>query len=380
MMVTIYELINSGQLQRMLDKGYIRKQVHPSEPLAIFNYTQQAVFAQDWCPATRICRGLIVNTETDEVVARPFPKFFNWNEPFAPAIPPDARVFVTDKLDGSLGIRYWAPNAKRWCIATRGSFTSRQAVHATDKLDELYEGYHEKQWHDTEYTDLFEIIYPENRIVINYSDLDSLVALGSVHIPTGEIHPVNSMNALMYAETGIPAATVLGDPYDGFTFADALAMKPRPNAEGIVVVTVDSPQQMVKIKQDDYIALHRTITGLNDRVIWERLRAGDGIADIKYGVPEEFWPYIEQTANELLAKHRDIIRKAIRIHRAIILSLEVTPGPGRWERVDYAIHAKRFDCRSLLFSLLDGRDIGDVVWKQIMPPAAGGLFQRNEDA
>ena len=68
----------------------------------------------------------------------------------------------------------------------------------------------------------------------------------------------------------------------------------RPNAEGIVVRYLAGPDAglMVKIKQDDYVLMHRLITGMNARVIWERMGAGEAAVDICRGVPEEFWPYL----------------------------------------------------------------------------------------
>jgi RNA ligase len=362
----------------MLEQGYIRKQVHPTDPLAIFNYTEKATFDRVWNDATRMCRGLIVNTETDEVAARPFPKFFNWNESDAPSIEADVPVWVTDKMDGSLGIRYWQPNSKRWAIATRGSFTSEQAIEGTRMLDEYYDGKHyAPDWHEARFTQLFEIIYPENRIVLDYKGRRELVALGGVEISTGMIYPVTSLTEDMWHADGFSTPKV----FEAETYGEALALKPRDNAEGIVVVTrTDNCQRMVKIKQSDYIALHKTITGLNDRVIWERLRAGDAPDKIKYGVPEEFWYYIDCTAAELTEEHDDCIRAAYQLYEAINKVLNARHGMYMWERKHFAAEAVKYSVRDLLFLLFDNKNISDVVWRKLKPEAANGPFQMNSDA
>ena len=60
-------------------------------------------------------------------------------------------------------------------LATRGSFSSDQALVGTDILHEQYlqQGYE----FDPRYTYLFEILYPENRIVVDYRGLRDIVLL-----------------------------------------------------------------------------------------------------------------------------------------------------------------------------------------------------------
>lgn len=93
------------------------------DDLILFNYTNAAQFANRWNWFERQSRGLILNRETGEVVARPFPKFFNWGETNQPTA---SLVELTEKIDGSLGILY--RHNGEFKIATRGSFTSDQAL------------------------------------------------------------------------------------------------------------------------------------------------------------------------------------------------------------------------------------------------------------
>ena len=66
----------------------------------------------------------MLDYETGERVALPFPKFFNHGEPdcVLPAGPPDE---VTVKADGALGIGFNYKGHDIW--TTRGAFTSEQA-------------------------------------------------------------------------------------------------------------------------------------------------------------------------------------------------------------------------------------------------------------
>lgn len=63
------------------------------------------------------CRGLVLNTQTYDVIAFPFRRFFNLNDPNAAKIDWESAVYF-DKLDGSLAIFYYYQN--RWHVATRG--------------------------------------------------------------------------------------------------------------------------------------------------------------------------------------------------------------------------------------------------------------------
>lgn len=357
-------LPNRGELTSMLEQGYVRKQVRPTEPLMIFNYTERAMFGKVWNKTTRMCRGLIVNSETDEVVARPFPKFFNHGEDAADKIALDEPVIVTDKMDGSLGIMYWQPRARQWAIATRGSFASDQALHATAVLQAKYPKFRPSD----DCTYLFEIVYPENRIVVNYGELDDLVLLGIVDIPSGAVTSFDLPGTWPGPQTEL---------FPSDTLAGALALPPRPGAEGVVVRA--SGNRMIKLKQSDYIALHRAITGLSARSIYQAMGEGADRDKLKFGMPEEFWPFIETTFLTLIFDQDTIQNDAEADYADVVKVLDAVHGPYLWGRKQFAERVKDLPNRNLLFLLLDERDISEVVWKSLKPGHDGPFFKRGED-
>lgn len=339
------DLFSAGQLDAAIADGFIRRQYHPTYPLAILNYTELAQFKREWNDVTRNSRGLIYNTDTLEVIARPFPKFFNHGEDHHPAFSLDEPVTVTDKLDGSLGIVYaWDG---RLHVATRGSFTSEQAIKATGILRRQY-----PYWAPpVGVTVLFEIIYPTNRIVLDYGPVEDLILLGSVHIKSGETFTPE--------ETRWNGARADTFPYA--TFAEALAAEPRKNAEGFVVHFRQSDVR-IKIKQADYVALHKIVTGWNERTIWEMLATGKDYASLLAGVPDEFHAWAMGIAEDLNDKYNGMVGGAHAVHYAILDSL-----PDGYERKEYATVAATSTFRPALFQLLDGRDISEWAWKQIRP-------------
>jgi RNA ligase len=48
--------------------------------LDLYCYTKRCVYNQLWNPTTILARGLIINREIPQVIATPFPKFFNYEE------------------------------------------------------------------------------------------------------------------------------------------------------------------------------------------------------------------------------------------------------------------------------------------------------------
>ena len=153
----------------MIDLGFVIKNKHPTEELYIYNYTQKAQFDRVWNEITLTCRGLILD-ENYKIIARPFAKFFNLGEYENQEIR-NLKFDVFEKIDGSLGILYFHKNEA--FMASRGSFNSDQSIKANELLNSKYSDCLEKL--DQTKTYLFEIIYPENRIVLDYGSEEFLV-------------------------------------------------------------------------------------------------------------------------------------------------------------------------------------------------------------
>jgi RNA ligase len=355
--VHLRELFNPSDLAEAIDAGYVRRQVHPDGSLAILNYTERCQYEGAWNDVTRQCRGLIVN-DADGVIARPWAKFFNYGDSMCGPLDLAAPAEVTDKLDGSLGILYPGPDG--WMVATRGSFTSDQALHATTVLRMRYDDFDPPDG----MTVLFEIVYPENRIVVDYGTTDDLILLGAVDIATGEAVGPDWISG-WYG----PIAETFG----ARTLADALVLPPRPNVEGVVVRMVDTGT-MVKIKQEDYVALHKIVTGLNARVVWEHLGNGKTVADICEPLPDELHDWVKNLAADLTGQALAILAEAREEHERILASMS-----GDWTRKDYAAVACRSANRAWLFMLLDGKDPAPKIWRTLRPSGDNRPINISED-
>ena len=342
----INDILPPGRIGEEFDKGNLTARQHPEFPsLFIYNYTDQVAFNRDWNETTRICRGLIVNIETEEVLARPFPKFFNWDEPEAPRIVDEQIPWYYDnKFDGSLGIVYRV-NGHLY-MATRGSFASEQAALGTKMLGQknskALDNLH--KWIDWGYTPLFEICGPDNRIVLRY-DENFLAPLGYIKVEDGTFIPPEDQE-------------LVRSPYR--SMGTLLMDLSRSNAEGWVVwVSHDKP---MKIKQADYIELHRMMSNLSKKEVWRQLRAGT-YAEYVQHLPDELFKLAEQWAEDLRAEH---IAINIRAHQnlAAVLSLDTV---SRKEQAMFINHSVDSAHRGLVFSLLDGKSITDSIYRMIEP-------------
>jgi RNA ligase len=389
---TLGDLFDVDLLELMLTEGYVRSQQHPTWPqLTILNYSEKATYERVWNPATTQCRGLIYDAQTLKVLARPWPKFWNYGEPDAPEIPMGAAVEVTDKLDGSLGILYPTTDGQ-WAIATRGSFDSEQARHATEVWQQRYSHYTPPQG----VTILVEIVYPGNRIVCDYGKTDDLYLLGAVDIKYG-----NSYGPWEDEVIGPWPAPRASEMRHITTLGEALSQPPRPGAEGMVLRRWHS-EDRVKLKQADYVALHRIITGCTKRRLWEHLAVHDcklflapeylvkrlflapdrirGILDVGEGwldaylesTPEEFRSWVTVKVKEMTT---EVARKEM-LHRAQLLVLCAHLGVAPPNGVPDRELSKRFTALvqdkcpedfHMVMGLWRGQEIRSELWRGVRP-------------
>jgi RNA ligase len=359
-MTTLQDLFDTVDLEQALSAGYVRTQTHSTRPFTIYNYTELAAYEGVWNPVTRQCRGLIAHSSTGEIIARPFPKFMNHGQDGAHVGDAGDRVVVTDKQDGSLGILYPVGNG-RHAVATRGSFASDQALHATAVWQERYADIATIR---PGWTYLFEIIYPGNRIVVDYGPLDDLVLLAAVHIDSGHSLPPDDIADWPGLRT---------ETFAYASLAEAMAAPDRPGREGLVVHYVDANER-IKIKQAEYVELHKLVTGMNERVVWEHLGAGKPLDELIAPLPDEFHSWVRGVADRLHTELGEIVLGAREAHGELIDSL-----PRGFTRKEYAERAALSPLRAWLFLLLDGRDPEPKIWRTLRPSGAVTMTSSGED-
>ena len=382
-------------LEKYYKDGLLHKQTHPTLDLTIWNYSPRVQYERLWDDITIQCRGLVTNTK-GEIVARPFKKFFNYEE-HKPEDLPNENFEVYEKMDGSLGIlfyyeeeltderryniwfnnnyetgmerffdpnnlpdfdnTYYDPTPKTkgvWILATRGSFTSPQAI----KGRELLEKYDYNRL-AKDYTYLFEIIYPENRIVCNY-DFEDLILLGMIHTKTGDevnIHNDNNEDIRLknlIKNLNINVVTLYKTWGEGY---DLLKEEISNDKEGYVIRFKNGFR--MKIKGDEYIRLHRILTNISNRDIWEYLKDNKPFDELLEKVPDEFNNWVKETARDLTVRFENIEKD----YREIFENLNGL----NLSRKDFALRAKQYRHSNILFNMLDSINPKQTIWKLLYP-------------
>ena len=339
-------------LEKYYEDGLLHKQTHPTFDLTIWNYTPKVQYERLWDDITMQCRGLVTNSEGD-IVARPFKKFFNYEE-HKPEDIPNEDFVVYEKLDGSLGILFNYQG--EWILSTRGSFTSPQSIKGKEILDR-----HDISAWRKDNTYLFEIIYPENRIVVDYGDEEKLVVIGAIHTETGEEIPDSSL--FWTQESGFEIVTTYKTWGEGY---DLLKEEISKDKEGYVI-RFKSGFRM-KIKGDEYVRLHRILTNISNRDIWEYLKDGKSFDELLEKVPDEFNDWVKDTVKDLQGQFDKIKLDVENEFKELI------------NKKEFAEKIKDNPNRSFLFKRLDSysNQLNEMIWNSIYP-AYSKPFKKDEN-
>ena len=201
-------------------------------------------------------------------------------------------------------------------------------------------------------TFLFEILYKKNRIVVDYG-YEGLVLL-SVFRKDQELS--RKEVEVISKEYGFE----LVEKFDGIKdFNNIRNLYARDNAEGFVVKFDNGLR--VKLKYKEYCRLHKIVTGINSKIIWEMLKENKDFDEILDHVPDEFYDWVNSTKNSIQERYESVIKSAEEKKESI---KDLT----RKEQAEIILR----DCRNysgVVFSLLDNRldKAKEISWKLSKP-------------
>lgn len=351
-----------------VESGYISRRQHEDYPeLWIYNYTNVCACDKVWDDVTKTCRGLILKHKRwnsidkngfsldVEVIARPFPKFFNYEEYINNGWKiPNTPYSMTNKIDGSLGIVFFYD--ERWQVATRGSFYSEQALVAENLLKEC-----DLYYLNNVNTYLVEIIYPENRVVVNYGKSRGLFLLAGISNATGmdirldkESNSFKNIHNYGWFDMSVEDMII------------RLKQRSTKNKEG-VVLQYDNGLR-IKIKFDEYIRLHRIMTGITDKRIWEGLRDGTPLSLDMAAVadfPDEIYQDTCNKENNLQREFENIKQEAFEHYDKGRIDSDFYGFHD--SRKEIAEYFKKYKYPTILFCMLDKKDYGPFIWKLLKP-------------
>jgi len=342
----IEKIMNKDLLLEMIDKKYVNIQKHPTTDLWLLNYSKSCQLNKVWNEVTTQCRGLIVDM-FGNIVARPFPKFYNYEELEGLGIKvPNLPFEAYEKMDGSLGIMYWVNDMPY--LATRGSFNSDQCKHGTELLHTKYKNV----WNrfDKNKTYLFEIIYPEDKHCIVYGpEVDDIFLLAIIDTETGlETDSIDNYRDVLSVTKhydGIRDWKNIRNEFDG------------ENREGFVIRFSNGFR--MKLKYEQYFKIHFLRSMLSKKYILECMM-DKKIKDIEENISqldEENQIYYRKMMKEIQDRYNEIEKEFLLIYR----ERGILESPK--EYAEWVLKQKGWS--SMIFQKEKGADYSQIIWKII---------------
>lgn len=321
---------------------YFVDQEKDEEKFRIFSY-RLASYSDFLLPRAIESRGIMFNlADTSVPVCRPMEKFFNVGEcPFTMNLDLSKTLMIMNKEDGSLISTYLTNKGLR--LKSKASLHSQQAIDAMEWLSKNPALKGELQEIAEEgYTLNFEWVAPWNRIVLEYTE-PRLILLNVRNNETGEYLSRN--DPLLRWISDLWVDTVSTD--DPAAFADSISTM--IGIEGFVFVL---PDQLVKIKCNQYCSLHSALNEVNTSKKVAICVIEEGIDDLYalFKDNSETLSYMEDIECKVTAKFNHMIKTAERFHQD---NKELS-------RKDYAIKAQSMKdgYMSLYMNLYSGKEIG----------------------
>ena len=317
--------------------GLVRSQTEGD--LTIYQYTEFAQFESLWNNCTLNARGIVFDND-GVLVQRCMPKFFNHDEPDGVKVEKlmlkEQIGIVQEKLDGSL-IKITKDPKHGLVITSKASFESDQAKMAKEIVDENSYDFKEG------WTYHFELIHPDNQIVLKYGDEKKLLLLSINDNKTGKDIDIYS-NEFKFEKPRL---------YELGILLDINALNKDGLHEGVVV---NYGSYRLKYKTDEYIRLHRIVTNFTPKRIWEALSSGQKID--RMNIPEEFIKWLDETEKKLLLQYNTLFDE---INEATLRTQNMTDK-------DLGLSNERL--KHYVFALRKGSGIEKMIWRAIKPKEA----------
>lgn len=243
---------NLDLLKKYADETFICYEKHPTADRYIFGYYSGDFKPIVWNKVTKHCRGIILDGK-GKVIEHPFMKFWTFKQYLSKDTIllndnqimklPRGKIKIMEKIDGTMCTLYWIGNQPY--LATQRSFTNPKAQEATKILYDKYK-------HTFQRFYIFEAVYPESNVLIDYGTTRDLFLIGKVDKKTGMPCDIDEM--------GFPMAKDYTKEYGHITDFNELISLNLPNQEGFVIYLENG--NMLKLKFPWYQEAHRILDSI----------------------------------------------------------------------------------------------------------------------
>lgn len=229
-------------------------------------------------------------------------------------------------VHNSLGICFYHKN--KWHLTTRGSLNSDIGEVGQRILDEYITNGGAVLFPD--FTYLTELIFKENRIVVNYGDDRKLVLLGARYLNTGDIvmpdHIINKWPMWHTLPFDHARAHSFKNKQEMLTW---LNQTKGTDFEGFVVHFSDG--SIFKFKSEDYMRLHRIVAQFTFKRVLEAVQLHQE-EEIRRALPEELIPEFDRYIEIINSKVKDIVARV-----ALVVA-----GAPKESRKEFALYLQQY--------------------------------------
>lgn len=228
------------------------------DDIVVLNYSQ--IDSPKNNPMVDECRGLILSSDFNTVLCRPFDRFYNMGEAGQTVDNVD-NYTILEKYDGSLINIWYNPFTHSFQASTRGTGYAESPTPYGNTFYDIIErdvlGFKVSNLDlPIGFTYIFELVGPANRVVKMY-DKPEMYLIGVRHNKTGQFLAYDVMNSLYLLELSWLNNVHLAKKYSFSSIDDIVNNISSLDAmdEGYVLWNENTGHR-VKIKNPDYVAIH----------------------------------------------------------------------------------------------------------------------------
>ena len=207
----------------------------------------------------------------------------------------------------------------------------------------------------------------QNRIVIDYGDYEGLVLLGTFD-NNGKECDID-----IWRQYGFDVVK----KYDGIKDYNTLKSMIDKDREGYVIRFRNGFR--MKIKGEEYVRLHRILTGFSNVDIWEYLKDGKDINELLDRVPDEFDKWVKSTIRDIKYGYFQVNERSGKLfdHKMYGKYNDLEPETDKKKYAEWVMNQEEI-LRPILFRMFYNKDYSDYIWKIIKPKYVKPIWSKND--
>ena len=222
------------------------------------------IYLAGWSKLHSLCRGIVVDINTKEILVHPFDKFFNFKEVDETSydnvldlIEHKKEIYLMDKLDGTT-ISITKMKNGEVLITTNGGYNNFHTKLAKGIIDNSsnYKSFTSEL--EQGFTYIFELVHHEDNHVIKYGLKEKLYLIGIRDIEANKL--LTPDEVVLFADKYGLDKVILEKFKSISDLEDKMSTMTNANKEGWVLrIITNDKDVLIKFKLDEYVKVHKEL-------------------------------------------------------------------------------------------------------------------------